>query len=142
MIAVDTNVLIYAHREETDLHAVAAGRLVRLAEGDEFWCLPVFCITEFLRVVTHRRVFNPPSTTLVAMEFIENLLESPTCAVAYPEEQFLDRFKSVLRESDARGNLVFDAQIAAICREQGIPAILTNDRDFERFRPLQAVMLA
>ena len=142
MIAVDTNVLIYAHREETDLHAVAAGRLVRLAEGDEFWCLPVFCITEFLRVVTHRRVFNPPSTTLDGMEFIENLLESPTCGVAYPEEQFLDRFKSVLQESDARGNLVFDAQIAAICREQGIPAILTNDRDFERFRLLRAVILA
>ena len=142
MIAVDTNKLIYAHREETDLHAVADARLVRLAEGDEFWCPPVFCITEFLRVVTHRRVFNPPSTTLDAMEFIENLLESLTCAVAYPEEQFLDRFKAILEESDARGNLVFDAQIAAICREQGIPAILTNDRDFERFRSLQAVILA
>ena len=137
MIAVDTNVLIYAHREESDLHDAAARRLVQLAEGEEPWCLPVFCIAEFLRVVTHRRVFNPPSTTVAAMEFIEQLLKSPSCTVAHPEGEFLDRFKTVLFESDARGNLIFDAQIAAICREQGISRILTNDRDFERFRGLR-----
>ena len=56
MIAVDTNVLVYAHRVETDLHAVAVAELVGLGEGEDLWALPVFCITEFLRVVTHRRV--------------------------------------------------------------------------------------
>ena len=53
MIAVDTNILIYAHRGETELHGATASRLVALAEGAERWALPVFCVTEFMRVVMH-----------------------------------------------------------------------------------------
>ncbi len=141
MIAIDTNVLIYAHRQETEWHRVAADRLVELAEGEETWVLPVFCITEFLRVVTHMRVFNPPSSTTEALDFIKGLLEAPGCTVAHPESEFLSRLESVVREADARGNLIFDAQIAALCREQGIGTIVTNDRDFARFRPLQVSYL-
>ena len=62
MIAIDTNILVYAHREELPLHRKARARLVGLAEGFEPWALPVFCLGEFLRVVTHPKVFDPPST--------------------------------------------------------------------------------
>ena len=141
MIAVDTNVLVYAHRAEMDLHTSAAARLSALAEGDELWALPVFCVTEFLRVVTHPRVFNPPSTADQALGFIDELRASPTCEVAFPETGFLDRLGSVVRESGARGNVVFDAQIAALCGEHGITAILTNDHDFERFPLLEVSYL-
>lgn len=141
MIAVDTNVLVYAHRAEMDLHASAAARLSALAEGDELWALPVFCVTEFLRVVTHPRVFNPPSTADQALRFIEELRASPTCEVALPETGFLDRLGTAVRESGARGNVVFDAQIAALCGEHGITAILTNDHDFERFPRLEVSYL-
>ncbi|MDE0692590.1 MAG: PIN domain-containing protein [Gammaproteobacteria bacterium] len=141
MIAVDTNALVYAHRAEMDLHASAADRLTALAEGDERWALPVFCVTEFLRVVTHPRVFNPPSTVTEALGFIDELLASPTCEVVCPEAGFLDRLGAVIRESDARGNLVFDAQIAALCGQHGIPSILTNDHDFERFPQLNVSYL-
>ena len=141
MIAVDTNVLIYAHRAEMELHQAAKERLVTLAEGDEPWALPVFCITEFLRVVTHTRVFNPPSTVSEALAFIKDVLASPSCTIANPEAAFMSRLEAVVRESDSRGNLIFDAQVAALCREHGIPTILTNDRDFERFKPLQVVYL-
>jgi predicted nucleic acid-binding protein len=67
LIAVDTNVLIYAHRRETERHAQALRRLSALAEGDSPWGLPVFCITEFVRVVTHLRVFTPPSDLRTAL---------------------------------------------------------------------------
>lgn len=137
MIAVDTNVLIYAHRTETDLNAAATAELVRLAEGTEPWALPVFCLTEFMRVVTHRRVFNPPSTIAQAMGFINGIVAAPTCHVALPGTDFLQHLETTARRADARGNLMFDAQIAALCREHGIVAILTNDRDFERFDRLQ-----
>ncbi len=133
MIAVDTNVLIYAHRLETDLNAAARAELVRLAEGTEPWALPVFCLIEFMRVVTHRRVFNPPSTIAQAMDFINGIVAAPTCHVALPGADFLRHLETTARRADARGNLMFDAQIAALCREHGIAAILTNDRDFERF---------
>lgn len=138
MIAVDTNVLIYAHRQEADLHQVAASELRVLAEGTIPWGLPVFCIVEFLRVVTHRRVFNPPSPLSRAMDFLDRIVASPSCRIVRPGAGFVDLLTSIARRADARGNLMFDAQIAALCLEHGINAILTNDRDFERFDHLQA----
>lgn len=137
MIAVDTNILIYAHRGETELHGTAAARLVALAEGAERWALPVFCVTEFMRVVTHRRVFNPPSTVAQASAFIEGIVAAPSCELAQPGLEFLELLFETARQADARGNLMFDAQIAALCREHGIDTILTNDRDFRRFEPLR-----
>ena len=137
MIAVDTNILIYAHRAETDLHDTAVAELARLAEGNDLWALPVFCVTEFLRVVTHRRVFNPPSTSSEALDFVKSLIAAPTCVVVRPEAGFLKHLEVAIRQADARGNLVFDAQIAALCREHGIATILTRDQDFKRFDGLQ-----
>ena len=141
MIAVDTNVLIFAHRTETGLHGTAASRIVALAEGAERWALPVFCVTEFMRVVTHRRVFNPPSTVEQAARFIESIVTAPTCELVRPGPEFLGHLLAVAREADAHGNLMFDAQIAALCLEHGIDAILTNDRDFGRFEPLLVHLL-
>ena len=133
MIAVDTNILVYAHRSETELHAAATAELVALAEGVGPWGLPVFCITEFMRVVTHRRVFNPPSTLSQALDFLDDIVASPVCRVVRPGPDFLRLFTEAARQADARGNLMFDAQMAALCREHGIASVLTNDRDFERF---------
>ena len=137
MIAVDTNVLIYAHRAETDLHAVASRDLIALAEGPARWGLPVFCIAEFLRVVTHRRVFNPPSTLSQATGFLDNLVASPSCRIVRPGTEFTRLLVETVVAAGAKGNLVFDAQIVALCREHGIATILTNDRDFDRFRDLR-----
>ena len=119
------------------MHGTASSRLVALAEGAERWALPVFCVTEFMRVVMHRRVFNPPSTVARATAFIEGIADAPSCKVVRPGPEFLELLIAVSRQADSRGNLTFDAQIAALCREHGIDTILTNDRDFERFEPLQ-----
>ena len=137
MIAVDTNILIYAHRGETELHEAAVSRLVALAEGAEKWALPVFCVTEFLRVVTHPRVFNPASSVDRATGFIEGIVAAPSCEVVRPGPEFLEILVDTARRTQSRANLMFDAQIAALCREHGIDIVLTNDRDFERFEPLQ-----
>ena len=137
MIAVDTNILIYAHRGETELHEAAVSRLVALAEGAEKWALPVFCVTEFLRVVTHPRVFNPASDVDRATGFIESIVAAPSCEVVRPGPEFLEILVDTARRAKSRGNLMFDAQIAALCREHGIDTVLTSDRDFERFEPLR-----
>ena len=141
MIAVDTNIPIYAHRGETELHQAAETRLVALAEGVERWAVPVFCVTEFMRVVTHRRVFNPPSTVEQAAAFIESITAAPSCEVVRPGAEFLQRLLATAREVDAHGNLMFDTQIAALCREHGIDSILTNDNDFGRFEELHVFRL-
>ena len=137
MIAIDTNILVYAHRGETELHAAATAELVALAEGIVPWGLPIFCIVEFMRVVTHRRVFNPPSTISQAIGFVDDVVASPVCRVVRPGRDFLRFLADAARGADARGNLMFDAQIAALCREHGIASVLTNDRDFERFEHLR-----
>lgn len=141
MIAVDTNVLIHAHRSESAWHMAARARLVSLAEGPARWGLPVFCVAEFMRVVTHGRVFNPPSSVSQAAGFIENLVAAPTCELVRPATEFLDLLMETARQSDARGNLMFDAQIAALCQEHGIDTVLTNDRDFGRFDGLRVETL-
>lgn len=133
MIAVDTNVLVYAHRGETDLHQPALARLKQLCEGNEPWALPVACLSEFFRVVTHPRVLNPPTTLADGMAFASSLLNAPTCRLLRPGRDYVEHFFEAMERASARGNLVFDAQIVALCRESGISTVLTNDRDFERF---------
>lgn len=142
MIAVDTNVLIYANREESRQHASALRILRRLAEGHEAWALPVFCVGEFLRVVTHERVFDPPTPLPDALEAIESLLASPAVRLLVPGDRYLPLLRGALERSGATGNLVFDAQIAAVCLEHGATTLLTEDHDFSRFPGLSVVTLA
>jgi len=92
-----------------------------------------FCIGEFVRVVTHPKLFNPPHTINEACEAISRLLESPSLCVLVPGVGYLALFCDAVREVDAAGNLAFDAQIAAVCRESGVSLLITEDRDFARF---------
>ena len=141
MIAVDTNVMVYAHRKQLPQHERALEWLIYLAEGRVPWAIPVFCLGEFVRVTTHPRIFDPPSTLEQAIPSLEDLLLSPTLRVLYPGPRYPVLFNESVRAADARGNLVFDAQIVAVCREQGASQLLTLDRDFTRFPEVQIITL-
>jgi len=141
VIAVDTNVLVYAHREELPQHRKARDRLVQLAEGHARWAIPVFCLGEFLRVITHSRVLDPPFSVAEACEAFDRIVASPSLVLLMPGERFWPLLREALDEGDAAGNLVFDAQIVALCREAGVSALLTEDRDFDRFRSLKTLRL-
>jgi uncharacterized protein len=141
VIAVDTNVLVYAHREELPQHRQARARLVELAEGSARWAIPVFCLGEFLRVVTHPRLFDPPFAIREACEALGRVLGSPSLVVLTPADRFWSLLTGAVLEAHANGNLVFDAQIVALCREAGVSALLTEDRDFDRFRGFHTVRL-
>ena len=114
-------------------HEAALTRLRELAEGRVAWALPVFVISEFLRVVTHPRVLVPPSQPSDALAAIGSLLESPSIRVISPAERYWQLLSETILESGSRGNLVMGAQIVAVCREHGVGTILTEDRDFARF---------
>jgi len=141
MIAVDTNVLVYAHRGETELHQSALDQLTSFCEGDNPWALPLPCLSEFFRVVTHPRVFNPPSKLEDAIDFVKSLERSPSCRILRPSVHYLEHLYTTMRDANTKGNLVFDAQIAALCKENGISKVLTNDRDFERFDGISVIYL-
>ncbi len=81
VIAVDTNVLVYARRAESAHHARARRLLTALAEGEQPWAIPWPCVYEFLRVVTHPRIFDPPTDLETALEDLESLFESPSLAL-------------------------------------------------------------
>lgn len=136
MIAVDTNILVHAHREESPKHLAAHARVVALAESPVRWCIPVFCIGEFVRVITHPRLFNPPYSANEACEALTRLLASPSVTVLCPGSAYPELLVEAVCEANAIGNVAFDAQIVALCRENGISRLLTEDRDFDRFRGL------
>lgn len=141
MIAVDTNVLVAAHRSDATRHQQAFAWVRFLAEGQEPRGIPVFCLCEFVRVVTHRRVFDPPSTISQAIDAVDALLQSPSVRILLPFESHWSILRASIVTGEATGNLVFDAQIAALCREHGVERLLSEDRDFRRFPALNLVTL-
>jgi hypothetical protein len=108
--------------------------LRELAEGEAAWGLPVFVIGEFLRVVTHPHgPLRRPTGGKEAMRAIDDIASSPSARVLYPGRRFLPLLRGLVHDADVRGNLVFDAQVAAVCLEHGATTILTRDKDFHRF---------
>ncbi len=136
MIAVDTNILVHAHRSESPKHALARTRILALAESSSRWAIPVFCLGEFVRVVTHPRLFNPPHSADEACLALGRLVASPSLTVLCPGRGYPALLTEAVREANAIGNLVFDAQIVALCRQYGVVRLMTEDRDFDRFAGL------
>lgn len=139
MIAVDTNILVYAHREEATWHDVAYARLVELAEGRAPWAIPWPCIHEFLAIVTHPRIFDPPTPMPSAIAQVEAWLESPTLALLGESESYWMELRSPLEAGRVAGPQVHDARIAALCRQHAVRELWSADRDFGRFPGLTAV---
>lgn len=136
MIAIDTNILVYARREEAPHHRQAKKLLTALAEGVEPWAIPWPCVYEFVRVVTHPRVFDPPSELGAVVEDLQVLFRSPSLHLLGNGASHEAQFVRMTKEGDARGNLVHDAHIAAIAAEHGVTELLSADRDLLRFPTL------
>lgn len=137
MIGVDTNVLIYAHRAECAEHKIALGILKGLTEGKALWALTWATLYEFIRVVTHPRVFSPPTATSECLSVVQALAESPSLRILGEGPDHLSIMLETLKQADARGNLAFDAHIAALFKEHGVKEIISNDGDFHRFKSLK-----
>ena len=133
MIALDTNILVYARREEAPHHERAKALLVEFAEGDSPWGVPWPCIYEFVRVVTHPRVFDPPTPLELVLEDLESLMQSPSLTLLREGPRHGTFMQRLLKAGQAAGNLAHDAHIAALCVENGVSELWTADRDFARF---------
>ncbi|MGH7311799.1 MAG: TA system VapC family ribonuclease toxin [Candidatus Rokuibacteriota bacterium] len=137
MRAVDTNVLIYAEMTTSRHHVAAPDLLRELAEDPRPWAIPWPCIYEFLRVVTHPRVYHPPAPLPLALADLRTILASPSLVLLSETPRHTDVMAGVLNASGVAGNLVHDAHIAALCLEHGVSELLTGDRDFSRFPGLR-----
>ena len=133
MIAIDTNVLIAAHREDNPAHSRADARLAELAESGRPWALPWHCLHEFVAMTTHPRIFKPPTPPADALVQVEKWLRAPAVTVLAEMEGYWELFGAVVRESGIAGPKVHDARIATLCRQHGVRVLWTADRDFSRF---------
>ena len=139
MIAVDTNVLVYAHREDASFHAAASARLQELAEGRAPWCIPWPCLHEFLAIVTHPRIFSPPTPAAHALDQAAAWIESPTLVLLAESESHWDVLRGLVETGRIAGPQLHDARIAALCMQHGVRELWSADRDFGRFPGLAVV---
>lgn len=136
MIAVDTNLLVYAHRSEAEWHERAAACIRELAEGRSTWAIPWPCIHEFLAITTHLRIWDPPTPLEAALDQVEAWLESPSLELLAEDVDYWSGLRGLLEAGRVAGPRVHDARIAALCLAHGVRELWTADRDFSRFPSL------
>ncbi|HHQ41939.1 MAG TPA: PIN domain-containing protein [Chromatiales bacterium] len=137
MIAVDTNLLVYAHREDSPWHGRAFELVRALAEGAAPWAIPWPCLHEFLAVVTHPRIFDPPTPLEIALDQVEAWIASPSLVLLAEGPMHWERLRESLAAAHVAGPAVHDARIAALCLAHGVRELWTADRDFGRYARLR-----
>src|SRR5712692_5549375 len=136
MVLIDVNVLVYAFRADASGHAAFRQWLEETISSESSFGLADLALSGFLRIVTHSRIFDPPTPLENALEFVETLRAQPNCVLIAPGPRHWVIFAALCRAADARGNLIPDAYLAAMAIEAGCEFIST-DRDFGRFPGLR-----
>ncbi len=137
MIAVDSNLLVYSHREDSPWHDSAYTCIAELAEGQALWAIPWPCIHEFLAIVTHPRIYDPPTPLENAISQVDAWMESPSILLLSESEDYWQQLQSLIQSGKVCGPQVHDARIAALCSYHGVAELWTADRDFGRFPKLK-----
>lgn len=136
MRCIDVNVLVYAHRSESPDHDRYRSWLDDARRSDEPLGISALVLSGFIRIVTHPRVFRDPTPIERALEFTAALRAAPNALAVAPGPRHWDIFVRLCRSSDARGNLVPDAYLAAMTIERGA-TWWSVDRGFARFPELR-----
>lgn len=139
MIALDTNLLVYAHRADSEWHDAALRIVLGLAEGNQRWAIPWPCVHEFTAIATHPRIYKKPSTPVEALAAMEAWMASPVLEFLHEGPAYWEVFQRLIQGGQIRGPMVHDARIAAICIANGVTAIWSSDRDFSRFKGLKVI---
>jgi toxin-antitoxin system PIN domain toxin len=137
VIAVDTNLLVYAHRRDSEWHEPASRVVKTLAESPAPWAIPWPCVYEFYAIATHPKIYDPPSTPDEARDQLDAWIESPSLVLlSEPRGFWRTSLTGLLGTARIVGPKVHDARIAALCQDAGVRELLSADRDFSRFPEL------
>jgi len=136
VIALDTNILVYAHREDSPWHQAASAHVAGLAEGRAPWAIPWPCLHEFLAIVTHPGIYQPPTPLAVALDQVGSWLESPSVVLLAESAGYWNILGATVTAGQVTGPQVHDARVAALCRHHGVRELWSADRDFSRFPEL------
>lgn len=136
--AVDVNLLLYATDESSAFHGPARAFLAERAQSSELLYLWWGTVMAYLRIATHPAIFQRPLSQSEAMANISALLQLPQTRVLREEEGFWQTYEEVVREVPTRGNLVPDAHLAVVLRQNGVKVLYSSDSDFRKFAFLDA----
>ncbi len=114
-------------------------RVAGLAEGREPWAIPWPCLHEFLAIVTHPRIYDPPTPSAQVLDQIDAWLEAPTLVMLAEQDQYWDALRPLVIAGRVVGPRIHDARIAALCIQHGVRELWSADRDFGRFPGLTVV---
>jgi uncharacterized protein len=137
MTAVDTNLLVYAHREDAEFHAPARESVDSLRRGPAPWAVPWPCIHEFIGIVTHLGIYKPPSTLLQALGFVDSLFVSPQLHLLAESPGYFEKLRQISMTARLKGPRIHDARVAALCLHHGVSELWSADRDFSAFPQLK-----
>jgi toxin-antitoxin system PIN domain toxin len=133
---VDANLLVYAKMQGMPQHEAARRWLEEALNGTERVGLPWASLLAFLRLVTHPRVFDPPLSTEEAWAQVQEWLNLPVVWVPTPTTDHPRVLGDLIAATEASGNLIPDAHLAAIAMEHGL-VLASTDGDFARFPELR-----
>lgn len=131
------NLLVYAHREDSPWHEPALAAIIGLANGSSPWGIPWPCVHEFLAIVTHPKIYRPPTPIALAIAAVQAWSASPQLRFLGEGPDHLDRLQQFLQSAKAVGPMVHDARTAALCLSHGVRQFWSSDRDFSRFPNLK-----
>jgi toxin-antitoxin system PIN domain toxin len=137
--AINPNILVFA-AVTTSRERVRAEVLLRAsAEGTRPWALPWPCLYEYLRIVTHPRVYHPSMPVERALAGLRSITRSPSLLLLSETPRHFEILERLVTQPGVTGNLMHDAHIAALCIEHGAESFYTGNRDFARFPGLKTV---
>ena len=136
MIAVDTNLLVYAHRSDSPFHRSAREILEGLRNRPAAWAVPWPCVHEFLAIVTHPRVFKTPTPLAAAFSAVAAWGAAGNLQWLAESEGYLDKLRALAAAARLQGPRIHDARIAALCLHHGVRELWSADRDFSHFPQL------
>jgi toxin-antitoxin system PIN domain toxin len=139
VIAVDTNLLLYAHREDSSFHAKAKEVVEALRHQPVPWAIPWPCLHEFIAIATHPGIYKPPSSLREALGFIEALLPCPQLELLAESPGYFEKLRVIATAAKLRGPRIHDARIAALCLHHGVSELWSADRDFTLFPQLKVL---
>lgn len=133
MIAVDTNILVYAHRRDSPWHTQASTVIRDLASDAAPWGIALHCLVEFYGIVTHPKIYKTPSTPSKAADQIRAWTASPSLQILVEAFEIVESILDLCAKTKIVGSMAHDACVATLCHDYGIDWLLTADRDFSRF---------
>ena len=136
MIAVDTNLLIYAHRLESPFHQAARALIEELRGSLAPWAIPWPCVHEFLSIVTHPRIFKTPTPLALAFASVDAWLAGGNLHLISESDGYREKLREIAASAHLQGPRIHDARIAALCLHHGVRELWTADRDFSAFPQL------